>query len=114
MSENDMWQVSPWTALRQHWNESAAREAASPQPDKPRHDFMMEHGYPMETAPLNETVWIIEDGSVGVFLASASGERSIDGTRLLWFAQDCGDLWPSRPTKWFPRRSLLNQEKDEQ
>lgn len=103
MADDDLWQESPFTALRRHWQESAAKEAANPLADRPTHAFMMEHGRPMDTAPIGKAVWLIEDGSTGVHLGSASGTRSLDGTRLLWFIQDAGDLWPARPTKWFPR-----------
>jgi hypothetical protein len=85
-----------FTDLRQHWNQEAQRERDNPPKDKPSHAFMLEHGHPMNMAPLDQPIWVIEENSVGVFLA-----QKLDGS---WFCQDGGDLWPCRPVKWFERR----------
>jgi hypothetical protein len=87
---------SHWSALRQHWNESAKRERENPPADKPTHEHMVANGLPICDAPKDGTVvWVIENGSVGVFLAHQN--------EISWWVEDAGDLWPSKPTRWLPR-----------
>jgi hypothetical protein len=95
MDETD----NPWSMLRQHWNEAAKRERDNPPADKPPYEFIFEHGSTdMDAAP--ETgCYAIENGSAGVFYVTSWNMGKS------WFAHDAGDLWPCKPTQWWPLKS---------
>lgn len=79
-----------------YWAENAAREAANPPKDKPTHAEMLLHGEPFSTAPKVGSMWVIEEGSTGTFIGRWLGEG-------LFFIEEAGDLWPSKPSHWLSR-----------
>lgn len=91
-------QGSPWTMLRHHWNDAAKRERENPPPDRPPYEFVFEHGSAdMEAAPASGC-YAIEPGSTGVKYVTSWGYGR-------WMAHEAGDLWPCKPTQWWPLKA---------
>lgn len=59
-------------------------------------------------APKDAEIEIIEPGSTGIFRARwhSFGHKPLDSCGC-WFAEDGGDLWPSRPILWrIPKKQI--------
>lgn len=80
-----------FSLLRRHWAEPRPVPA-----DRPSHADVLVRGTPITKAPDGEAVWVAVPDCTGVFLARRDGKG-------LWLAEDAGDLWPCKPTRWLPR-----------
>ena len=105
---SDDWQDAPFTALREHWKESARK-----QPDyrtdleKALLSEMFAAYDKLRSLGWRDIIYCPKDGTR--FLAITAGSTGIcphyyqgEWPKVSWWAEDAGDLWPSRPILWRP------------
>lgn len=97
-----------FTDLREHWLKSAAEQTDYRSPEeKTALEAMFAQYDALKRLGWNDAIYCPKDGST--FLAICAGSTGIcphhykgEWSNGSWWAEDAGDLWPSRPILWRP------------